>query len=245
MVEGHLREMMKGRRMSKRIEELEGHHIVVGMGRVGSVVCESLAEHGRPFVVVDRDEARMAEATERGWLHVTGDATDEQTLQEAGVARAKTLIAALDTDADNVFVSLTARGLKPDLFIVARSSSVASEGKLVRGGADRVITPDAIGGRRMANMAVNPIVSDYLDVVTRRGDVEFELEALPLPAASPCVGGTLADLRVHETTGAFILALQRDGRFIPDPRGETVLRPDDQLIVFGTRMQLDTLGEAL
>jgi voltage-gated potassium channel len=132
------------------------HHVVAGLGRVGSIVAEEFAERGLPFVVIDSDETTLQRARERDWMYVHGDASEEETLAAAGIPRAKSLVAALDTDADNLFVTLSARGMKPDLFIVARSTTASAEAKLLRAGADRVMTPTEIGGRRMAAMVVEP-----------------------------------------------------------------------------------------
>ncbi|GAV31359.1 kef-type K+ transport systems, predicted NAD-binding component [Coriobacteriaceae bacterium EMTCatB1] len=183
MVEGHLRTILEGRRMQKRISELSDHYIVVGIGRVGSVVARSLADEGVPFVVVDSCEECRAAAEEAGWLFVHGDAMSEEILLQAGVKRGKGLVAAVDTDADNLFVVLTARMLNPDLFIVARSTSIASERKILSSGADRVITPNVIGGRRMAAMLMRPAVADYLDVVMHGDGLEYRLDALRVTAS--------------------------------------------------------------
>ncbi len=242
MVEGHLRELLEGRRMAKRIEDLRDHYVVVGMGRVGSVVCRTLGEQGVPFIVVDQCEECIAEAEEHGWLYLQGDATNEEVLEAAGVTRAKGLVTALDTDADNLFVALTARGMNPRLYIVARSSSLASESKILRSGADRVITPNVIGGRRMATSLLNPAVSDYLDTVTHSVELEYRLEALNIGESSSLAGRAIGDARVRDVTGAFILAVSSGGAMDSNPSSGRVLRAGDELVVLGTRSQLDALA---
>jgi len=246
MVEGHLTSLLEGRRMEKRINALTGHHIVVGIGRVGSVVAKSLADEGVPFVVVDScDECRVA-AEEAGWLFVHGDATDEQVLLDAGVERARGLVTAVDTDADNLFVSLTARTLNPSLYIIARSSSVTSEAKILRSGADRVITPNVIGGRRMAAMVLHPLVSDYLDIVTHGDEIEFRLDSMPIGRESRLADVKIKDARVRDVTGAYILAVRSDaGQINANPPAETVLVAGDELVVLGTREQLAALAALL
>jgi voltage-gated potassium channel len=245
VVEGQFRSIVEGRRMAKRISELENHYVVVGMGRVGSVVCSALRAEGVEFVVVDRCEGCAEVADEHGWLLLHGDATDEETLVAAGVSRARGLVTALDTDADNLFVALTARGLNPDLYIVARSSSVASEGKILRSGADRVLTPNVIGGRRMAAMLLDPLVSDYLDLVAHSGDLEFRLESLEVTSASQFAGLSIGEGRVHDRTGAFILAIARGEQLDTSPKAEAVLAVGDRLVALGTRTQLQALQELL
>jgi len=242
MVEGHLLELLEGRRMAKRISELRDHYVVVGMGRVGSVVCRTLDEQGVPFIVVDQCEECVSEAEENGWMYLQGDATSEEVLAAAGVDRAKGLVTALDTDADNLFVALTARGLNPKLYIVARSSSLTSEAKILRAGADRVITPNVIGGRRMATSLLNPLVADYLDTVTHKDELEYRLEALHVSEGSELVGRSIGEARIRDIIGSFILAISSDGAMDSNPSADRVLRAGDQLVVLGTRSQLDALA---
>jgi voltage-gated potassium channel len=171
MVEGHFSGLLEGRRMDRLIAGMTGHHVVAGLGRVGTVVGDEFEAAGVPFVVIDADDAAIAHAKEKGWAWVKGDATEETTLREAGIERARSLTAALDSDAANVFVTLTARGLSRDLMVVARATTPSAESKLLRSGADRVITPTEIGGRRMAAMVMKPMVVDFLDVVTHGHEI--------------------------------------------------------------------------
>jgi voltage-gated potassium channel len=245
MVEGQLAEVLEGRRMLQRISKISDHYVVVGMGRVGSVVCAALDEQHVPFLVVDRSDECVALAAEHGWLHVQGDATTEEVLESAGVTRAKGLVTALDTDADNLFVALSARGMNPSLYIVARSSSPASESKILRSGADRVITPNVIGGRRMATSLLNPLVSDYLDIVTHNQDIEYRLEALRVGESSRIAGKSIRDAHLRDVTGAYVLAVSSGGRMESNPSPEDVLRAGDEIVAFGTRAQLDALSALL
>ncbi|MCX8007116.1 MAG: potassium channel protein [Coriobacteriia bacterium] len=243
MVEGHLRAMLEGRRMQKRIADLSGHYIVVGIGRVGSVVARSLADEGVPFVVVDSCDECRAAAEEAGWLFVHGDATSEEVLLQAGVKRAKGLVAAVDTDADNLFVVLTARTLNPDLFIVARSTSLASESKILKSGADRVITPNVIGGRRMAAMLLRPVVADYLDVVTHGDALEYRLDAMRVRPGSELDGKTIAEAQIRDRTGTFVLAVRSGSAINANPGASTRFTAGDEIIALGTREQLAKLEE--
>ena len=205
MVEGHLVELLEGRRMAKRISELSGHYVVVGMGRVGSVVCR-IARRARSARSSWSTGARSVSPSPTSTAGCTCRATRQtrRFSKTAGVKRAKGLVTALDTDADNLFVALSARGMNPALYIVARSSSLASESKILRSGADRVITPNVIGGRRMATSLLNPAVSDYLDIVTHSEELEYRLEALhigesvgPSPAVHRRGAGEGRDGRIH------------------------------------------------
>lgn len=245
MIEGQLIELVEGRRMAKRIDTLSGHYIVAGMGRVGSVVCATFAEQGVPFVVIDRCDDCEAEALEHGWLYLNGDATNEETLSAAGLERAKGLVTALDTDADNLFVAMSARVMNPDLFIVARSSSVASEAKILRAGANRVITPNVIGGRRMASSVIDPFVSDYLELVSHSEGVEYRLDTFEVKDGSSLRGRSIREARVRDVTGAYIMAVARGGVTDSNPSADRVLDAGDHLVAFGTRSQLDALNELL
>jgi len=245
-VEGYLSGILGGRRMQKQINGLRDHHVVVGLGRVGSIVARTLSDQNAPFVIVDESEEALLAAKDAGWLFVQGDATDEEILISAGVREAKSIVTALDTDADNLFVSLSARALNPRLFIVARSTSVASEAKILRSGADRVLTPNVIGGRRMASMVLDPVVSDYLDVVMHGDQLEYRLESLLVQEGSSIAGKTIAQSRIRTQTGAYILAVRcADETLETDPGSDTVLSPGDHLIVLGMRAQLDTLSQLL
>jgi voltage-gated potassium channel len=244
MVEGHFSGILEGRRMDKRIAGLTGHHVVLGLGRVGSVVCDEFESQGEPFVVIDADATALDRARERDWAWVQGDATEEGTLQAAGIERAASMVAALDTDADNVFAVLTARGMVPGLFIVARATTPSSEDKMCRSGANRVITPTEIGGRRMASMVMRPRVVDFLDIVAGGQRRELKLEEITLSPGDPYVGVTIADAHIRSTTGAYILAIHSaDDSVNQNPSSGTVMKAGDRLVVLGSDEQLRTLAE--
>jgi len=242
LVEGRLRGLLEGRRMARTIEGLSGHHIVAGLGRVGSVVAESLADEDVPFVVVEQSDEALEAARSRGWLSVRGDATVEPVLVEAGVQRAASLIAALDRDGANMFVTVTAKTLNPGLFVVSRSEHEASESALVKAGADRVITPNVIGGRRLANLVMHPFVTDYLDLVTHGHEVEFRLQDVELPAGSPLIGRSIREAMVRDRYGTYILAVRHpDGAVDTNPSMDTIMSPGSVLVVLGTPQQIEAL----
>lgn len=229
--------------MDKRIEGLSGHHVVAGLGRVGRVVAEEFVEHGVPFVVIDADDDALAIARERGWAFVRGDATEESTLREAGIERAASLVTALDSDADNVFVTLTARGIAPDVLVVARATMPSAEAKLLRSGADRVITPTEIGGRRMASMVMRPKVLDFLDVVSGGQRTELKIEEMILSEGDPYVGRTIADAHIRSQTGVYVLAVHAaDGSVSSNPDADTVMRAGDRLLILGSDEQMRMLA---
>ena len=240
--EGRVVRMLEERHMNRAIQELSGHHVLVGLGRVGSVVAESLADASAPFVVVEQDAEALEWGRERGWLTVLGDATEEPVLVQAGIERAASLIAALDSDGANMFVTVTAKTLNPDLLVVVRSEHEASESVLLKAGANRVATPNVIGGRRLANFVLRPFASDYVDLVTHGTEVEFSLEDVELPKDSPLVGQSIRQAMVRDRYGTYILAIRHpDGTIDTNPDMDSVIRAGSVLVVLGTPEQIATL----
>ena len=200
-----------------------------------------------PFVIVEQDPATVEECVGEGYLVLLGEASDDEVLEEAGIRRARGLVAAVDSDADNVFVVLSARKLNPTLHIVARASSDESAAKLEIAGADRTLSPYAVGGRRLASLATQPLVVDFLDIVTRGEEgIEFRLEEFRVPEESFIADRTIGDLRIGERTGAMILATRnKEGRFDTTPSASDRISAGDTLIVLGTRGQVTRLEQLM
>jgi voltage-gated potassium channel len=243
VVEGTIRGYFGRRRMQAAIGKLSGHHILCGYGRVGRQVAAEFACDGVPFVVIDQDPEIAEACAAEGHLVLLGDASDDGMLEEAGVRRAKGLVAAVDSDADNVFVVLSARKLNPRLNIVARASSDESAAKLEMAGADRTLSPYAVGGRRLASLATQPLIVDFLDIVTHGEEgIEFRLEEFGVPEDSFIAGHTIGELRIGEKTGAMILAIRnKEGTFDTTPSARDRVRAGETLIVLGTREQISRL----
>ncbi len=208
-----------GRREAKRMAEsvaaLRDHYIVCGYGRVGSTVIRELMHTGQRFVVIDIHEPSLERAVADGHLVVMGDATDDATLRTAGIERARGLITTIDSDANNVYVTLSARALNPTLFIVARASAPGSEAKLVQAGANRIVSPYTMAGRRIAELAIRPRVADFIDAALSHGNLSFSLEEVEVTADSPLLGVTVGQLRAD---GVITLAiLQPDGAYEANP----------------------------
>ena len=240
LIEGHLRQHLERRRMNREIGRLTGHVIICGWGRVGRASAQYLAGTGERFVVIDRDAARLDRLP---YPTVVGDVTDDSLLQAPGIASARALIAAVDTDADNVYVTLSARALRPDLVIIARARTESSKSKLLRAGADRAVNPQLIGGRRMAAFALAPHVAEFLDVVMHDEALEFRMEQVEIAPKSSLAGRSLREAVLAETTGVLLLAVRpsTNGAFLANPDPETMLEPHMILIVVGTHVQLDAL----
>jgi voltage-gated potassium channel len=234
----------RGRRsMERRIAELTGHVVLAGLGRVGRQAALELAGAGVPFVVVDPGPAAAELAEARGYLHLTGDATEDALLERAGVRRARGLIATTGQDATNLYIVLSARVLNPGLRIVARADDEASVAKLVRAGADRAISPYVIGGHRLAHLILSPAAVDFLETALRPGTEALNIEDLAIDPASPAADQNLEALAVRQATGATVLAVLRDGTPIPNPSGDLRLRSGDRLLALGTTDQLQRLDK--
>ena len=224
------------------IARMTGHTIICGWGRVGRAVGGYLAGQDAQVVVVDLAPERAAAA---GHPALLGDVTDDDVLRKAGIMRARALVAAINTDAENVYVTLSARALRPDLVIIARARTEASEPKLLRAGATRVVNPQRIGGQRIAAAALQPNVVEFLDVVMHDGSLEFRLEEVSVRAGSRLAGRTLQEANAGQTTGALVLALRgHDGTFLANPPLQTPVSAGHVLIAIGTQQQLSALQHA-
>jgi voltage-gated potassium channel len=243
VVEGTLGELLGRRRMDRELAELSGHVIVCGSGRVGMALARYLGGDRR-VVLVDVDPKRVERSE---GLCVVGDATDDDVLRRAGLDRASALVAALTSDADNVFVTLSARSARPDLFVVARARDSSSVAKLERAGADRVVNPQELGGARMAAFIARPHVTEFVDVVMHDRNLELQLEEITLPAGSGSKPRTLGDTDWSRPGGALILAVRdrAGGRFISNPSPDTGVSPGTVLIAMGTEEQLRELADAV
>ena len=232
VVEGQLREFVGRRRMDKKISQLNGHTIVCGWGRVGQAVAHDLDLAGHRVVVIDQSSDRVADLE---FPTIVGDATRDDTLRAAGIERAQALIAALDSDADNLFVTLSGRDLVPELFIVARAREDESIPKLEHAGADRVVNPQELGAARMASFVASPNVAEFIDVVMHDRSLEFRMREFEIPADSAIAGKTLRQANLREESGALVLALRApDGSFATNPTGDTRLEPGHIIIAVGT-----------
>jgi voltage-gated potassium channel len=243
LFEGHLRELFGRRRMERQIESLSGHVIVCGWGRVGRAIGYELTAAESQLVIVDRDPERVAEVA---IPTVLGDATEDRVLEAAGLSRARALVAALDSDAGNLFVTVSARSLRPDLFIVARARVEESEEKLRRAGADRVVNPQSIGGARIAAFVLQPHVTEFLDIVMHDRALQFRLEEVVVPKESSIAGQSIRDSHLRDRTGALVLALRDpDGTFNTNPSPDTTIRAGHVLIAIGTADELTALERAM
>ena len=233
-VAGHLGDLMAARRMQRMIDSLADHHIICGFGRVGRQVASDLQAARVAYVVVDADNRNRGRAEELGISFIEGDAADDVVLIRAGIERARSILACADSDADNVFITLTARELRSDIAIVARAAMEDTEKKLKRAGADRVISPYKASGTEMARLALHPQLSGVVDV-----DAEYRLEEILLDEGCGAVGQTVGDIR----GGSMIVGVRRGAEFQPQPPAETRLLAGDVILAMGTPTALERLEE--
>lgn len=243
---GQFKESRKKRRIMKNISKMKDHYIVCGFGRVGTQVAEELFHDNADFVILDRDPREVKNATDKGFNAVCDDPTIEDSLIRANIVNAKALITCLGEDTDNLFVTLTARSLSAELYIVARANHEENIPKFEKSGANRVATPYQIGGYHMATMALRPGVLDFLDVIVDSRHDELEVEEIEVPRNSFLLGKTIATAISRDKTGVTILAINhKDGSSKVNPLGTETIHQGDKLIVMGNRDQLESVADLI
>jgi len=232
------------RRRERAIERLNDHYIICGYGRVGRRVAEEFRAARVPYVVLDFKEDAVAAAKEHGDLLIEGDATEDEDLRRAGIDRAAGIVVASDDDADNLYISLSARNVRRDIQIVARASDEDAEKKLFLAGADRVVQPYTAAGRTMANLVLKPQVMSFLDAVTTATGPDLHMAEISVHETCAQAGKTIRDIRVRHETGAIIVALRkRDGTFDTTPEPDVVVEPGDVIVGVGTTDELRRLED--
>lgn len=240
LLEGEIRRLLGLKRMRRQIDQLEGHTIVAGYGRVGSLVADELAAAALPFVIIERAADRIAEIERHAFLYVVGDATDEQVLRDAGLPRAQVLVTAMPSDAETVFITLTARQMAPQVMIVARAEQPTTLKKLRQAGADHVVVPAAIGAHRIVSLLTNPSAVEFAELVTQRSSLAIEMDDIPIREGSPLKDRTLRDADIGRRTGVIVIAIKRaDGRVEFPPAGDEPFALSDSIVVLGRRANID------
>jgi voltage-gated potassium channel len=239
VIEGEFRALFGRRRMERDIDEMQGHVIVCGFGRMGRMVCRELGAKPMPFVVAERDEAAVRRAEDDHYAVLLGDATEEDTLRKAGIMRASALITAVPSDAENVFITLTVRALRPELAVVARAETEAGAERLRQAGATRVVSAYAIGGHRMAQAILRPSVLDFVDLATHHRSLELQIEEIPINRAG---SRPLGESEVRDNLDVMVIAVRKAGgelRFNPSPTEP--LAQGDRVLVVGEAQSLKAL----
>jgi voltage-gated potassium channel len=232
------------RRRRRVIERMSDHYIICGYGRVGRQVAAEFRDARVRFVVLDFNPEVLEIAREEGVPYVEGSGTKDEDLEAAGLASARGLVASSDSDVDNLYITVSARAVRPDLLIVARASTEDAGTKMLRAGADRVVQPYTSAGQEMAKLMLKPQVAAFLDIVSRHGGPDLRFEEIEIARACPQCGRTIREIRVRHETGALIVALRRpDGTFDTTPNPDVALNPGDVLIAVGTEQELKALEE--
>ena len=247
VIDGYFQEGIRLRQQRRLMESLSGHYIICGFSRTGRQIAKEFRAEGVSFVVIDSEPESVQRAQTEGYVVYQGDATLDESLLRVGIERAICIVAALPSDAENLYTVLSAKTLNPGIRAIARASTEEALQKLQRGGADAVISPYITGGKRMAAAALRPQILDFVDGILSGSDRQLYMEEFLLePAFCPFVGQTLQKAKLRSQTGALVLAIRRtDGNLIGGPTGDTVLMPGDTLICMGTAEQLRSLNQVL
>ncbi len=241
-LEGQLRKILGRKKLESRIGKLRDHYIICGYGRIGHLICREFQSRPTPFVVVEQNPNHIERLEREGYMYVEGDATDDETLQAAGIEHAKGLITAVTSDTDNVYITLTARGLNPKLFILARAGEEGAEKKLMRAGASKVISPYTIGASRMAQAILRPSVVDFIELATASEHLALQIEEIRIAADSVLAGKNLIDSGIRQSMGIIIVGIKEsDGKMTFNPPPEKNIEPNSVLIILGERPAISQL----
>jgi voltage-gated potassium channel len=245
-VEGELRELFGRRKLEKQISALNKHYIICGYGRIGGIISKELTDENIPFVVVEQDPGKIEKLERDRFLYLNMDATSEEALIKAGLERAKGIVTAVSSDADNVFITLTAKGLRPDIFILARTSDIKNESKLLKAGATRVVCPYLIGGSRMAQILKKPTVVDFIDIAMMNGKLGLKMEEALVGPNSNLIGKTLISSHIRQDFGVIIVAIKKpSNEMIFNPLPTEKLEAGDVIVVIGKKEDLKRMNEVV
>lgn len=244
MFEGQIQRIMGRKRVEKKIDALKDHYIICGFGRIGSLICKEFKANKLQFVIVEKNIDTIEKLDEEDYLHMRGDATLDETLLKAGIKRAKGLISVVTSDTENVYITLTARGLNPDLYILARSGEEGSDIKLKRAGANKVVSPYIIGGSRMAQSVLRPNVVDFIEIATGSEHMDLQMEEITIPHHSAFAGETLVSSGFRKEIGVIIVGIKKShGKMVFNPHSQAKIEGGDTLIVLGEPQSIAKLED--
>ena len=245
-IEGELSKIFGRRKLEKNISAMNGHFIICGFGRIGSIICRELSEENISFIVIEEDPSKNAVLESEGYLYINMDATSEEALTKAGIMNAKGIVTAVRSDANNVFITLTAKGLKPDIFVLSRASDVKNEAKLIKAGASRVVSPYQLGGRRMAEVLKRPTVVDFIDVATAQKHLGLAMEEACVSEKSFLAGKNLIDSRLRQDYGVIIVAIKKaSDQMVFNPLPSETLEAGDVIVVIGKKEDLKRMSDIM
>jgi voltage-gated potassium channel len=246
LIEGEFKKKFGRRKVEKQISALKDHYIICGYGRIGRLICQELREYHMDFVVIENQPAAIERMEADKVLFLTHDATADGTLLDAGIMKARGIVTAVGSDSDNVFITLTAKGLRPDIFVLARASDEKNEIKLKRAGATRVVSPYLIGGKRMAQVLIKPTVVDFIDIAVTEGSLGLQMEECRIKSNSDMVGKNLVESNLRKNYGVIIVLIKKhDGTMIFNPQSNEILEADDLLVVLGKKEDMKRMGDVI
>lgn len=245
-VEGELKNYFGRRKVQKQIADLKNHFIICGFGRIGRIICDELAVDHFDFIVIEQNPAAIEKLNQKNYLCIEMDATAENALLQAGIMQARGLVTAVNSDANNVFITLTAKGLRPDIFVLARASEESNSDKLLRAGATRVVSPYLIGGKRMGQILKRPTVADFIDSTTTGNQLGLVMEEARVNPGSRLVGKNLIDSNLRRDFGVIIVAIKRpSGEMVFNPMPNETLQSEDVIVVIGKREDLNRMNQIM
>ncbi len=245
-IEGELGRIFGRRKLERDISAMQGHFIICGYGRIGSIICLELKADSIPFIIIEEDPAKNGEMEKQGYLYINMDATSEEALLKAGISSAKGIVTAVRSDANNVFITLTAKDLRPDIFVLSRASDVKNEAKLIKAGASRVVSPYLLGGRRMAEVLKRPTVVDFIDIAMANRKLGLAMEEARVGDGSTLVGKNLIDSHLRQNYGVIIVAIKKSsGEMIYNPLPSEKLDGGDVIVVIGKKEDLKRMSEIM
>jgi voltage-gated potassium channel len=245
-IEGELGRIFGRKKLERNISVMRGHFIICGYGRIGSIICMELGIENIPFIVIEEDPAKNEALEKEGYLYINMDATSEEALMKAGIMNAKGIVTAVRSDANNVFITLTAKSLRPDIFVLSRASDVKNEAKLIKAGASRVVSPYLLGGRRMAEVLKRPTVVDFIDIAMADHTLGLAMEEAMIGEHSTLIGKNLIDSQLRQNYGVIIVAIKKtSGQMIFNPLPSEKLDAGDVIVVIGKKEDLKRMSEIM
>jgi voltage-gated potassium channel len=245
-IEGELSKVFGRRKLEKNISALKGHYIICGYGRIGSIICHELHSENIPFIIIEASTAENDQLEKEGFLYINMDATSEEALVKGGIANAKGIVTAVGSDANNVFITLTAKGLRPDIFVLSRASDVKNETKMIKAGASRVVSPYVLGGKRMAEVLKRPTVVDFIDIAMANRHLGLMMEEARVGPTSSLIGKNLIESNLRKNYGVIIVAIKKtSGQMIFNPQPLEKLDASDVIVVLGKKEDLGRMSDVL
>jgi voltage-gated potassium channel len=242
--EGKVRQILGRGKLEKLIAKMKDHYIICGCGRIGYLICRELAQEKTPFVIIDNNPEVLQKIEDEGFVHYKGDATQDRTLLAAGIKQAKGIVCVLPTDAENLYVILTAKEMNPNIYILSRSEEEESEHRLIRAGADRVMSPYYMGGIRMAMAILRPAMLDFIEITTRRQSLELRMEELAVCDGSPVIGKSLEQSEIRLRYGLIIVAVKKEsGKMIFNPLASYIIESGDKLVALGEHENVERFAQ--